>query len=81
MRRPNDEPYNGATMKPEAPAGPIHTPMMQHCFPPMRIVANSHDLPCDLYGNGATTPMTNQSFPVAAKHEAFYTFDIRSELK
>ena len=29
MRRPNDEPYNGATMKPEAPAGPIHTPMMQ----------------------------------------------------
>ena len=29
MRRPNDEPYNGATMKPEAPPGPIHTPMMQ----------------------------------------------------
>jgi DNA mismatch repair protein MutS len=33
-------PYNGANMKPEAPAGPVHTPMMQQYF---RIKAQHQD--------------------------------------
>ena len=45
MRRPNDEPYNGATMKPEAPAGPIHTPMRQQGNgPPVRVLRGDDDL-------------------------------------